>query len=240
MSTRSAVCFPARVMKPRVKRAPRVTVVLAGCGCFDGSEAHETVATLLSLDRAGAEVIFAAPNVVAPVIVNHSAGHPMIGECRNVLVESARLARGEVRDLAKVCDLDVDAVLVPGGYGATQVLCDHARAGREARALPEVVRLLEGCVRAGRPMGFACMAPVVAARVLGARGVTVGLGAGTGAAADMEAWGATVRTLGPRDVSVDRELRVVCCAAYTTARRVGEMFEGVDRMVRATLEFAGF
>lgn len=213
-------------------------VVLSGCGVYDGSEAQEVVATLLALDRAGAEVVCAAPNVEMPVVINHLSGHPMIGECRNVLVESARLARGDVRDLAKVLDTPFDAAVLPGGYGATRVLCDHARAGREARVDASVRRLLEGLRKAGRPMGFACMAPVVAARVFGAEGVVVGTGAGSGALDDMASWGAKVTPLGARELTVDRELRVVCCAAFTATQRLSEAYEGIEKMVRATLELA--
>ncbi len=213
-------------------------VVLSGCGVYDGSEAHEVAATLLALERAGAEAVCVAPNVEMPVVVNHLSGHPMIGECRNALVESARLVRGDVRDLAKALDTPFDAAVVPGGYGATRVLCDHARAGREARVDADVRRLLEGLRKAGRPMGFACMAPVVAARVFGAASVVVGTGAGSGALDDMAAWGARVTPLGPRELTVDRELRVVCCAAFTATQRIVEVFEGIDKMVRATLELA--
>jgi enhancing lycopene biosynthesis protein 2 len=87
-------------------------------------------------------------------------------------------------------------------------------------------------------MGFACMAPVVAARVFGAASVAVGTGAGSGALDDMAAWGARVTPLGPRELTVDRELRVVCCAAFTATQRIVEVFEGIDKMVRATLELA--
>ncbi len=226
-------------MKPRAKRAPRVAVVLSGCGVYDGSEAQEAVAALLALDRAGAEVVCAAPNVPMPVVVNHLSGHPMIGESRNVLVESARLARGDIRDLAALEGVALDAAIVPGGYGATRVLCDHARAGRDARVSPEVGRFLDAMRRAGRPMGFACMAPVVAARAFGALGVSLGTGAGSGALADMEAWGAKVTALGARDLSVDREHRLVCAAAFTATQKLSEAYEGIERMVRATLELAG-
>lgn len=235
----SGVWSPPRVMKTRAKRVPRVAVLLSGCGVYDGSEAQEVVATLLALDRAGAEAVCVAPNVPMPVVINHLSGHPMIGESRNVLVESARLARGDVGDLARFVDADCDAVVVPGGYGATRVLCDHASAGRGARVLPDVVRLLDGARKAKRPMGFACMAPVVAARVFGSLGVELGTGAGSCALDDMAHWGAKVVALGAKELSVDRDHKLVCCAAFTATGRLSEVYEGIERMVRATLELAG-
>lgn len=225
-------------MKTRARRAPRVAVVLSGCGVYDGSEAHEVSATLLALDRAGAEAVCVAPNVPMPVVVNHLSGHAMIGESRNVLVESARLVRGDARDLATVIDLELDAVILPGGYGATRVLCDYSSAGRSAQALPVVSRFLGESHKAGRAMGFACMAPVVAARVFGPMGPSLGVGAGAGALDDMAHWGAKVVALDAKNLSVDRENKLVCCAAFTATQRLSEVYEGIDRMVRATLELA--
>lgn len=234
----SGVWSSPPVMKTRAKRAPRVAVLLSGCGVYDGSEAQEVVAILLALDRAGAEALCVAPNVPMPVVINHLSGHPMIGESRNVLVESARLARGDVRELARFVDADCDAVVVPGGYGATRVLCDHASAGRGASVLPDVARFLDASRRARRPMGFACMSPVVAARVFGSLGVSLGTGAGSCALDDMAHWGAKVAALDAKELSVDREHRIVCCAAFTATERLSAVYEGIERMVRATLELA--
>lgn len=225
-------------MKTRARRAPRVAVVLSGCGVYDGSEAHEVSATLLALDRAGAEAACVAPNVPMREVMNHLSGHAMIGESRNVLVESARLVRGDVRDITKTHEIELDAVIVPGGYGATRVLCDHAYKGREATVLPQVARFLEASHKAGRAMGFACMAPVMAARMFGPIGPSLGAGAGTGALDDMTHWGAKVVALGARDLSVDRENKLVCCAAFTATQKLSEVYDGIDRMVRATLELA--
>ena len=96
----------------------RVGVVLAGCGFLDGAEIHEAVLTLLSLDQRDAEVICMAPDVNQMHVVNHKAGEPADGESRNVLDESARIARCEVRDIADVQADELDALVFPGGFGA--------------------------------------------------------------------------------------------------------------------------
>ena len=213
-----------------------MALVLSGCGVYDGTEVQEAVAAILALERMGAEVVCAAPNVAAPVVINHLTGHPMIGDERNVLVESARIARGDVRDLAKVLTEGLDGAVLPGGYGATRVLSDHARAGAEARVLPVVETFLREMRGAGKPLGFLCLAPVVAARVFGAEHPKLGIGADPTAAADMAAMGAEVTTLGPRDIVVDRELKLVCAAAFTAARRLSEAYEGIERLTRALFE----
>lgn len=219
----------------RTKRTRRVAVVLSGCGVYDGSEVQEAVATILALERAGAEVLCAAPNVAMPVVINHLTGQPMIGDERSVLVESARIARGNVRDLASVLTEGLDGAIVPGGYGATRVLCDHARAGRDARVLPVVERFLKELYAAKRPTGYLCLAPVVAARVFGGTRPKLGVGA-QGPVSDMEAMGADVQTLSARDIAVDRDHRFVCAAAFTATTRLSDAMEGIERLTRALFE----
>lgn len=213
-----------------------MALVLSGCGVYDGTEVQEAVASILALERAGAEVVCVAPNVAMPVVINHLTGQRMVGDERSVLVESARIARGEVRDLATVLVEGLDAAVVPGGYGATRVLCDQARQGANAKVLPAVETFLKAMHGAGKPLGFLCLGPVVAARVFGAGRPRLGIGADATALADMAAMGAEVATLGPRDLAVDRENRFVCAAAFTATTRISEAYEGIDRMVRALFE----
>ena len=104
----------------------KVAVILAGCGVFDGAEIHESVLTLLQLERSGAQYQCMAPNIDQLHVVNHLTGEVTEGEQRNVLVEAARIARGEVIDLAQACADDYDALIIPGGFGAAKNLCDFA------------------------------------------------------------------------------------------------------------------
>ena len=110
---------------------PRVGVVLSGCGVYDGAEIHESVLTLLALDRAGAEAVCLAPDVAQKHVVNHRTGQVVDGETRNVLVEAARIARGTVADLAGFDAGTLDALVLPGGFGAAKNLCDFAFRGPE-------------------------------------------------------------------------------------------------------------
>src|SRR3990167_1262858 len=109
----------------------RVGVVLSGCGVFDGSEIHESVLTLLALDRAGAQAIFFAPNKNQSEVINHLTGE-VAQETRNVLVESARIARGSIRDIREARAADLDAVILPGGWGAVKNLSDFCWNGERA------------------------------------------------------------------------------------------------------------
>ncbi len=121
--------------------AKRVGVVLSGCGVMDGAEIHEAVCTMLALDRAGAEIVCLAPDRDQADVVNHFSNTPQ-GERRNVLVEAARLARGKIRNVAHVQASDLDAAILPGGFGAAKNLSTFAADGPKATVDAGVARLL--------------------------------------------------------------------------------------------------
>jgi enhancing lycopene biosynthesis protein 2 len=144
----------------------KVGVVLSGCGVYDGSEIHEATLTLLYLDRAGAEIVCMAPDVAQMEVVNHVKGESA-GEKRNVLQESSRIARGAIKDIKDVKSRDLDALVFPGGFGAAKNLCNFATKGAECSVNPEVERLIKEMHAEKKPIGFECISPVIAARVLG-------------------------------------------------------------------------
>lgn len=216
--------------------ATRVGVVLSGCGVFDGSEIHEAVSVLVALDRRGAKAVCAAPNVPLATI-NHLSGQPS-GPARNVLEESARIARGKVRDLSTLQAGEIDALVFPGGFGAAKNLCDFASAGAKAKVQPDVARLLRDCHAAGKPLGLACIAPVLAAAVFGYDGrrprLTIGTDAATADA--ITQMGGQHVTTGPTDICVDETNRLVTTPCYMNDVGPATVFEGADKMVDAVLK----
>lgn len=218
---------------------PKVAVCLSGCGVFDGSEIHEAALTLLALDQAGAEWICCAPNIPQARVVDHRTRKP-VGERRNVLVESARIARGNIRDLAEMRAADIDALIFPGGFGAAINLCDFAEKGAACTVNPDVERLVGECLEACKPVGAICIAPVVLARILGRRGMAARLTIGR----DPETAGA-INKMGARhcdcdvaDFVVDEERRVVTTPAYMLGKGPAEVFEGIRRLVGEVLRLA--
>ena len=147
--------------------ARRVGVVLSGCGFLDGAEIQEATLTLLFLDRRGAKVTAMAPNVAQMHVVDHAKGQPASGEKRNVLAEAARITRGAIADVKTVKASDLDALILPGGYGAAKNLCTFATEGVKLQVNPDVERLVRDMASAGKPIGFICISPVIAAKVLG-------------------------------------------------------------------------
>src|SRR5690349_19506136 len=130
----------------------RVGVLLSGCGVFDGSEIHEATSILIALDRRGAQTICIAPNVAQAQVMNHVSKKPG-GEKRNVLEESARIARGNIKDLGAVHASDLDALIFPGGFGAAKNLSTFAFDGAKAKVLPDVERILIEMHDAKKPIG---------------------------------------------------------------------------------------
>ena len=213
----------------------KIGVVLSGCGVYDGSEIHEAVLTLLAIDRQGCEAVCIAPAVDFPV-TNHLTRQET-GEKRNTLVESARIARGNIRDIEGVKAADLDAIILPGGFGAAKNLCDFATKGASAHVNPGVARLLKELANAGKPIGAICIAPVVIAAVLGGQlSPTVTIGNDAGTAAEIEKTGAKHQECTVTGVVLDAKNKLVTTPAYMLAGRISEAAEGIEKAIKATLD----
>nr|CAD7423981.1 unnamed protein product [Timema monikensis] len=148
----------------------KVAIVLSGSGVFDGTEVHEASAILVHLTRAGAEPVCYAPDIPQMHVVDHSKAR----ESRNVLAESARIARGAIKPLAELKASSVDAVIFPGGFGAAKNLSDWAVRGKDCTVLPDVERVLKDFHASKKPIGLCCISPVLAAKVLPGTTLTLG------------------------------------------------------------------
>jgi len=214
---------------------PKVGVLLSGCGVYDGAEIHEAVITLLSLDRAGAEIVCMAPNVEQLHVINHLTGDVATGEKRNVLVEAARIARGNIRDLATVDPGELDALILPGGFGAAKNLCDFALKGADCTVHPEVARVVRGVHAAGKPIGAICIAPALVAKLLGDEHPKLTIGTDSKTAQALEKMGACHEACGVEGVVVDREHKLVTTPAYMLARSIAEAAAGIEKLVAEVL-----
>ncbi|GAB4312585.1 MAG: isoprenoid biosynthesis glyoxalase ElbB [Candidatus Sumerlaeia bacterium] len=214
----------------------RIGVVLSGCGVMDGSEIHEAVLTLLAIDRAGHEAVCMAPNAPQMHVVDHLKGAPVEGESRNILVESARIARGRVCDMATVRAADIDALIFPGGFGAAKNLCTFAVDGPDCTVNEHVARLIREVSAARKPMGFICIAPAIAAKVLGRSGVSVTIGNDPGTATAIEQTGARHIECPADDIVVDETNQIVSTPAYMCARSISEAAAGIEKLVNKVIE----
>ncbi|MFH2045499.1 MAG: isoprenoid biosynthesis glyoxalase ElbB [Pseudomonadota bacterium] len=208
-------------------------VILAGCGNKDGSEIHESVSTLLAIDRAGAKYTCFAPDISQHVVLNHITGEPM-AEKRNVLIESARIARGDIRNLKEFSADKFDALVMPGGFGGAALsLCSFGIDGDKMSVNPDVKRAVCAMVDQKKPIGALCIAPVILARLIPNVKITLGQDVGANSKA-MQMGAVTVNTQ-HGEVVVDHEHKVVTTPCYMLNARISQILEGAEKLVAEIL-----
>ncbi len=221
---------------------PRAAVVLSGCGVFDGAEVHESVAFLTHLSRGGAHYDIFAPDIDQAVVINHVTSKPA-PEKRNVLVESARIARGKIAPLSRLEAADYDALFFPGGFGAARNLCNFAEKGADCTVNPEVERVVRDFRKAGKPIAMSCIAPVIAAKIFGKAsggpGCEITMGGKSDAAKAAEKMGARHVERPATEAIVDEANRLVTTPAYMCDAPIHEVFDGIGEMVTKTLDLIG-
>jgi len=222
----------------------KIAVVLSGCGVYDGSEIHEAAAAMAAITRGEGKVEVFAPDQDQHHVVDHTKGDPM-DQSRNVLVESARIARTTPRPLSELTVDQADGVIFPGGFGVAKNLSSFGFEGAEMNVDPEVERVITEFHEAGKPQGMCCIAPVLAAKVLGRKGVTLTLG-GQGSAEEWpyqgaidaaKGWGATMELKEVEEVCVDTDNKVVSTPAYMSGTaQFHQVQDGVSSMVQEVLK----
>ena len=212
----------------------QVGVVLSGCGVYDGTEIHEAVLTLLALDRAGAQAVCFAPDKSQLHVINHLSGDET-GEQRNVLAESARIARGQVQPLSAARAEQLDALIVPGGFGAAKNLSSFATQGAECEVDDDLVRLTREMHKANKPIGFMCIAPALLPKLLDQQ-VRLTIGNDPDLGEVIDTMGGEPVICPVDDIVVDGEHKVVTTPAYMLAQSIGEAASGIDKLVSRVLD----
>jgi len=213
-----------------------VAVILAGSGVYDGSEIHEAVLTLLYLDQQGVKVQCFAPDVEQLHVVNHLTGE-VANETRNVLVESARIARGNVKPLSEARSEDFDAVIIPGGFGAAKNLCDFAVTGTEMTINEELKTFVQAMVAAQKPVGLMCISPVMSAALIG-EGATCTVGNDPDTATAVETMGAQHQNANVDEIVTDETYKLVTTPAYMLADGVAKAASGIRQLVDKVIELS--
>jgi enhancing lycopene biosynthesis protein 2 len=218
----------------------QVGVLLSGCGVLDGSEIQEAVLALLALDQKGAKAVCCAPDVAQRAVIDHRTKKPT-GETRNVLAEAARIARGDILDVARVRAAELDALILPGGFGAAKNLCNFAEEGPRCTVHPAVERVVGDMLAARKPIGAICIAPALVARIAGNRGVKAELTIGDdpGTARAIGEMGCVHEACGVTEVHVDEAHGIVSTPAYMLGKGPAEVFEGIRKLVDHVLGLIG-
>ena len=214
----------------------KIGVVLSGCGVYDGSEIHESVLTILAINKLGAEPVFLSLNKDQAHVINHQQGEPEKGEARNMMTEAARIARGPVQDLRDVNIDELDAIVFPGGFGAAKNFSNFAFEGKNMTVDPDIETFITNCHSAKKPLGFICISPVLAAKVIPNVKVTIGSDQVTAEA--ITSFGAEHEISTVTNVVVDETNLVVSTPAYMCDAGLHDIQTGIEALVTNVLKLS--
>ena len=215
----------------------KIGVLFSGCGVYDGVEIQEAVIILLSLDRNGAEAVCMAPDIEQYHVVNH-LNENVSDEKRNVLVESARVVRGNIKDIKTVNAADLDGLVLPGGFGAAKNLTNFAFKGKDADINPDVARIVRAMADAGKPIGAICIAPAILTRILEDKNPEVTIGNDLGTIETIQDIGGIHHVCSVNQIHIDRVNNIITTPAYMLGPGIKEVAAGIEKLVAAVLAAA--
>lgn len=215
----------------------KIGVLFSGCGVYDGVEIQEAVITLLALDRNGARAVCMAPDIMQYHVVNH-LNENVSDEKRNVLVESARVVRGNIKDIKTVNAADLDGLILPGGFGAAKNLTNFAFKGKDADINPDVARIVREMAEAGKPIGAICIAPAILTRILEDKNPEVTIGNDLGTIETIQDIGGIHHVCSVDQIHIDKVNNIITTPAYMLGPGIKEVAAGIEKLVAAVLAAA--
>lgn len=215
----------------------KIGVLLSGCGVYDGSEIHEAVLTLLYIAEAGAEAVCFAPDIPQAQVINHLTGKEET-ETRNVLKESARIARGEIKNIKDMRVADISALILPGGFGAAKNLSEFAFKGPEGKVNAEVADLLKKMMEAKKPVGALCIAPATVGMALKDRSPELTIGSEPGVVGALTSIGVKHALCKVDEICVDEKNGIVTAPAYMLGPGIADVAKGIKKLVEKIVELA--
>ena len=212
----------------------KFAVILNGCGHLDGSEIHESVMTLLAIDRQECSYTIFAPDMPQYHVMNHLTRQPMEGE-RNMMVEAARIARGNIREISEYRPADFDALVMPGGFGVAKNLFTYAIDGVNAKVLDSVRKAIVDTHNARKPIGALCISPVLVTKVLG--DITVTVGSDPSTIADVEKMGASHVNTNITEVISDKQNLIFTTPCYMLDATIADIADSAENLISTMLEY---
>jgi enhancing lycopene biosynthesis protein 2 len=207
----------------------KFAIILAGSGVFDGAEIHEATLTLLAIKKLGADYEIFAPDIPQHHVINHLTGEEM-HEKRNVLVESARIARGNIKPLTQFKAELFDAIILPGGFGVAKNLCTWAFEGDDCSVNPDVEKAIQGMYAAKKPIGAMCIAPIILGKLFSGTNLTTG---DDKASADfIKRMGSDYTKATHGEVVMDKSRKIFTTPCYMLDADIVQIAEGTENMVR--------
>ncbi|NPA69038.1 MAG: isoprenoid biosynthesis glyoxalase ElbB [Chlorobi bacterium] len=216
-----------------MSKSPKTAIILAGSGVFDGAEIHEATMTMYAVVKNGGSYQIFAPDIEQHHVINHITGEET-NEKRNVMVEAARIARGNIKPLSELNMEDFDALMMPGGFGVAKNLSDFAFKGPDCNVLPDVERVIKDAVAQGKPIGALCISPAIVAKVL--KGVSVTIGQDKDTAQAIEKMGSKHEITNHGEVVIDKTFKTATTPCYMLDATIADIAEGALNVTAAVFE----
>lgn len=220
----------------------KIGVLLSGCGVYDGAEIQESVLTLLSIEEIGATAVCISVDKPQHHVINHITGEEM-NESRNMMTESARISRGEVTNILDINPADIDALVIPGGFGSAKNFTDWAFNGPDGIILPEVKLLLVNLINIGKPIAALCVSPVVLSKAIEGSNLSATLTIGTdkenspydiqGFSVGLQKVGASTKMKSIREILVDTENKIVTAPCYMMDASILDVRKNIRSAIEA-------
>ncbi len=212
----------------------KIAVILSGSGVFDGSEIHEATLSLLAIAKNNAQYECFAPDIEQHHVINHITGKEM-NDKRNVLIESARIARGKINPLNLLNEKNFDALVLPGGFGAAKNLSDFAFKGQELEINNEVSKVISSFHSNNKPIAALCISPVILAKLIPDCKVTIGSDEATIKA--IEFMGATHQATTHGEVLFDEKNKIITTPCYMLDANITQIETGVNNAINKLIDF---
>jgi enhancing lycopene biosynthesis protein 2 len=212
----------------------KFALILSGCGVYDGAEIHETVATMIALRKNGAEYQCFAPNRLQYHVINHLTGSEVGEEERNILEESARLARGKIKEITEYNPKDFDGLIFPGGFGIVKNVSNYAIKGADCELFPDVIKAIQDTIDAKKPIGAECITPAMMAAYL--KGATVTIGNDKETVHNIQKMGGHHVETKHDGVVYDPKYNLYTTPCYMLGTDILEIYESAEALVKALVK----
>ena len=219
-----------------------IGVLLSGCGVYDGAEIQETVLTLLAIEELGAQAICISIDENQHHVINHMTGEEM-HESRNMMIEAARISRGVIREISSIQPSEIDALVIPGGFGSAKNFSNWAFEGPSGNIHPKVKLLLVNLINIGKPIAALCVSPILVAKALQDSGIKANLTIGTDnekSPYDIKAFNSGIESVGAitemksiREIQIDKENKIVTAPCYMMDANIKEIRENIQDAIEA-------
>lgn len=219
-----------------------IGILLSGCGVYDGAEIQESILSMVAIEEIGANYQCISVNKNQHHVVNHLTGEEM-NESRNMMIEAARIARGNVKEISEISPADIDALVIPGGFGSAKNFTNWAFNGPDSEILPEVKLLIVNLINAGVPIVALCVSPVVLAKALEGSGINLNMTLGTSdepSPYDITAFSQGIEKTGVvsemksvREILIDEKNRVITAPCYMMEVSISEVKANITQAISA-------